>query len=246
MAVLGIDIGGSGIKGAPVDTQTGELVSPRFRIPTPNPSKPELVADVVKQIAAHFGWTGKIGCGFPAVVRRGKVFTAANVHKTWIGMNAEDLFASRTGCPSRVINDADAAGLAEMAFGAGRGWEKGVVLLLTLGTGIGSAIFIDGLLLPNTEFGHLQIRGKDAEKRASDAARQAKDMSWEEWTPRLNEFLQTMEALINPDLIILGGGVSKEFERFNSYLNLRADVVQAQLLNQAGIIGAALAAELAG
>jgi len=246
MAVLGIDIGGSGIKGAPVDLETGELVSPRYRIPTPNPAKPELVAEVVKQIAQHYGWTGKIGCGFPAVVRKGKVYTAANVHKSWIGANAEDLFSTATACSTRVINDADAAGLAEMAFGAGKGWNKGVVLLLTLGTGIGSAIFIDGRLLPNTEFGHLQIRGKDAEKRASDAARQAKELSWVNWASRLNEYLQIMEALLSPDLIILGGGVSKEFERFAGYLNLRADVVPAQLLNQAGIVGAALAFQEAG
>jgi polyphosphate glucokinase len=243
MAVLGIDIGGSGIKGAPVDLQTGELISPRFRIPTPNPSKPDLVADVVKQVAQHFGWTGKIGCGFPSVVRKGKVYTAANVHKSWIGTDAEGLFSSISGCPTRVVNDADAAGLAEMAFGAGKGWTKGVVLLLTLGTGIGSAIFVDGRLLPNTEFGHLMIRGKDAEKRASDAARQEKKMSWVAWANRLNEYLQMMEALIGPDLIILGGGVSKEYDRFSGYLNLHADVVPAQLLNQAGIVGAALAAE---
>jgi polyphosphate glucokinase len=246
MTTLGIDIGGSGIKGAPVDLDTGELVSPRYRIATPNPAKPDVVAEVVKQIAQHFGWVGKIGCGFPAVIQKGKAYSAANVHTSWIGTNAEDLFTRATGCPTRVINDADAAGLAEMAFGAGKKWSKGVVLLVTVGTGLGTAIFIDGILLPNTEFGHLQVRGKDAEKRASDAARQAKDMSWADWAARFNEYLQTMERLINPDVIIVGGGVSKEFGRFSGYLNVKAEVLPAELLNQAGIIGAALAAERPG
>jgi polyphosphate glucokinase len=243
MATLGIDIGGSGIKGAPVDLQSGELISQRFRIPTPNPARPDLVADVVRQIAQHFDWSGKIGCGFPAVIHKGKAYTAANVHTSWVGTNAEELFTQATGCPTRVINDADAAGLAEMAFGAGKGWHRGVVLLVTLGTGIGTAVFVDGILLPNTEFGHLEIRGKDAEKRASDAARQAKGWSWAAWAVRVNEYLQALEYLLSPDLIVLGGGVSKEFDRFAGYLNLQAQVIPAQLLNQAGIIGAALAAE---
>jgi polyphosphate glucokinase len=246
VATLGIDIGGSGIKGAPVDLETGDLVSPRFRIDTPIPAKPDAVAGVVSQIAQHFGWSGKIGCGFPAVIIRGKAFSAANVHKSWIGTDAEELFTRATNCKTRVINDADAAGLAEMAFGAGRKWRKGVVFLITVGTGLGTAIFVDNVLLPNTEFGHLEIRGKDAEKRASDAARQVKDLSWVAWADNFNEYLQTMERLINMDVVIIGGGISKEFNRFSGYLNLKAEIISAELLNQAGIIGAALAAERGG
>lgn len=240
--ILGIDIGGSGIKGAPVNITTGNFTQERFRIPTPVPSKPELVASVVAEIAKHFNWNGSIGCGFPAVIRHGVAYTAANVHRSWIGTHAENIFSKVCQCPVTVINDADAAGLAEQVFGVGKNYPKGVVLMLTIGTGIGSAIFVDGILIPNTEFGHLQVRGKDAEIRASDATRQRKKMAWDEWAERLNEYLQMMESLIWPDVIVLGGGVSKDFNRFAPFLNVRADVVPAQLLNNAGIVGAALAA----
>jgi polyphosphate glucokinase len=243
MAVLGIDIGGSGIKGAPVDTQTGELVEPRFRIPTPEPSTPNDVATAVLDLVRHFQYSGPIGCGFPSVIIHGRVLTAANIDESWIGTDAAALFTAETGCVSTVINDADAAGLAEMKFGAGKDFQKGVVIMLTLGTGIGSAIFTDGHLVPNTEFGHLEIRGKDAEKRASDAARSVKNLSWQEWADRLNEYLQTMERLFSPELIIIGGGVSKESKKFFPYLNTEARVVPALLLNNAGIVGAALATE---
>src|SRR5512136_241989 len=241
MQILGIDIGGTGIKGAPVDTETGKLLAARFRIPTPSPSKPKAVAGVLAEIVRHFDWHAPVGCGFPAVVREGVALTAANIHRSWIETNAADLFTRQTGCPVRVINDADAAGLAEMTFGAGRG-RSGTVLVLTLGTGIGSALFSGGHLLPNTELGHLQIRGKDAEQRASEAVRELEDLSWKEWAERLDEYLDTMEALFWPDLIILGGGACKYFERFAHRLTGRAEVVPAQLGNDAGMVGAALAA----
>jgi polyphosphate glucokinase len=240
MEVLGLDIGGSGIKGAVVNVETGELVTPRFRLPTPEKAKPSDVADVVNEMVSHFEWQNVIGCGFPAIIHDGVAFSAANVHKSWIGKNAADLITKKSGCPTYVVNDADAAGLAEMTFGAGRSQQSGVVLMLTIGTGIGSAIFVDGRLLPNTEFGHIQIRGKDAEHRASDAVRQHKKLSWKDWGERFQEYLATMERLMWPDLVIIGGGISKQHEDFFPYFNMRARIVPAQLLNQAGIVGAAV------
>ncbi|NPV76870.1 MAG: ROK family protein [Anaerolineae bacterium] len=243
MAVLGIDIGGSGIKGALVDVEKGVLLTERTRLPTPPGAKPEDVTGVVKQLVQLFQWQGVIGVGFPAVIRNGVVMTAANIHPSWIGVNAEQLFRDVTGNAVHAINDADAAGIAEMEFGAGKGYKKGVVVLLTIGTGIGSAIFVDGTLLPNSEFGHLQIRGKDAEKRASGAARQKKNLSWEDWSKRLQELLSEMEKLLAPDVFILGGGVSKQADRFFPYLKTNARLISAQFLNQAGIIGAAIYAD---
>jgi len=239
--VLGIDIGGSGIKGAPVDVERGELVDERFRLPTPDPAKPEPMAETVAEIARHFNWEGPIGVGFPSVIRGGRVYTAANIHKSWIGAEIDQLLTLATHCPTRAINDADAAGMAEMKFGAGKD-RMGVVLLVTIGTGIGTSIFTNGVLVPNTEFGHLKIRDKDAETRASDAARQEKDLSWEKWGGRFNEFLMEMERLIWPDLIILGGGVSKQSEKFLPFLSVKAEIIPASFLNLAGIVGAALAA----
>ncbi len=241
MQVLGIDIGGSGIKGAPVETETGALLAERFRIPTPDPAKPKAVAKVVAEIVTHFDWHGPVGCGFPAVVRSGVTLSAANVHKKWIGTNAEALLTEVTGCPVRMLNDADAAGMAEMAFGAGRA-RQGTVLLITIGTGIGTAVFVDGKLVPNTEFGHIEIGGVDAEWRASDAARQRERLSWKVWAGRFNQYLQVMEKLLSPDLIILGGGVVKKYEKFLPLLSTQAEIVPAQFLNEAGIVGAALAA----
>ena len=246
MIVMGVDIGGSGIKGAPVDTDTGEFIQDRIRIPTPEPSKPAEVARALNELIQQFQWNGLVGCGFPSVVRAGKIYTAANIDPQWIGVDAAALFRKETGCSIIVLNDADVAGLAEMKFGAGREWSHGVVIMITLGTGIGSAIFTDGHLVPNTEFGHLQIRGKDAEKRASDAARQSKDLSWKKWSARLNEYLAEIEKLFWPDLLIIGGGVSKEYKKFFPYLKTQAKVVPAMLLNNAGIVGAALAGERAG
>lgn len=242
MRVLGIDIGGSGIKGAPVDTATGELLADRLRIPTPAPPVPDRVAEVVRRIVDHFAWGGPLGVTFPGVVLDGWVKTAANMHRSWIGTDARALFRSATGCPVTVLNDADAAGLAEVAFGAGRG-HKGVLLVLTFGTGIGSALLVDGRLVPNTEFGHVELRGKDAEHRASDQARERHALSWEEWAGRVQEYLVHMQGLLWPSLIVIGGGVSKKAAKFLHRIDLGATpVVPAVLLNNAGIVGAALAA----
>ena len=240
MQALGIDIGGSGIKGALVDVETGNFVGERKRLLTPKGAKPADVADVVRQIVEHFEYKGPVGCGFPAPIRGGVALMAANVDDSWIGMNTNQLLGEATGCPVYTVNDADAAGMAEITFGAGREIKRGVILVITLGTGIGSAFFTDGHLLPNTEFGHLMIRGKEAEWRASDATRQRKDLSWKQYAKRLNEYLKEMNRLFFPDLIIIGGGISKNHEKFFQYFDVDAKVVPAQLLNQAGIVGAAV------
>lgn len=243
MQALGIDIGGSGIKGAIVDLETGELVSERHRIETPQPSVPAAVAAVVKQLVGHFGWQGVVGCTFPAIVRHGVTMTAANVDKSWIGAHAEELFAAATGLPVRLLNDADAAGVAEMTYGAGRG-RGGVVMILTFGTGIGSAIFHDGKLLPNTEFGHLPMpmKGVIAEHYCSARTRKEADLKWEEWARRVNNYFEVLELLLSPDVLVVGGGVSKKAEKFLPLLKAQAEIVPAQLLNDAGIVGAAMAA----
>ncbi|MEO5875616.1 MAG: polyphosphate--glucose phosphotransferase, partial [Streptosporangiaceae bacterium] len=237
MDVLGVDIGGTGIKGAPVDTGTGVLTAERFKIPTPQPSRPDAVAAVVGEIAAHFGWSGLVGVTFPGVIIDGTVCSAANVDRSWLGQDAQALFAAKVGGQARVCNDADAAGLAEMRYGAGRD-RKGVVIMVTLGTGIGSAVFIDGVLVPNTELGHLQIRGKEAEKRASEIVREEKDLSWEEWAGRLSEYFQTLEMLFSPTLLIVGGGVSRKSDKFLPLIEgVRAPIVPAAGHNDAGITG---------
>ena len=240
MTLLGIDIGGPGIKGAPVDVETGQLTAERLRIPTPQPALPNAVADVVQQIAAHFNYQGPTGVTFPAVVKKGVIYTASNVDSSWIGTNAGELFSKHVGGPATVVNDADAAGIAEMRFGAGQD-RPGVVIMITLGTGIGSAIFLDGKLLPNAEFGHLQIRGKDAEKRASEKMREVKKLSWKQWAKRLSEYLNELEKLFSPDLFIIGGGISKKSEKFFPLLKTKTEVivVPAEMRNEAGIIGAA-------
>ena len=243
--VLGIDIGGSGVKAAPVDTVTGQLIAERQKLATPQPATPEAVAKVVAQLVQAFEWTGPVGITFPGVVVNGVVQTAANVDPSWIGVDAVKLFGAEIKLPVIVLNDADAAGVAEMRFGAGKGMP-GTVLLLTLGTGIGSALFIDGALVPNTEFGHIQIRGKDAEKRASELAREEHDLSWGDWAGRVDEYLEHMEALLSPSLFIIGGGVSRKSDKFLPYLTgLRAKVVPAALYNDAGIVGAAMAVDAA-
>lgn len=242
MEILGIDIGGSGIKGAPVDLSKGALSAPRHRIPTPQPATPEAVAETVGEIAAHFSWQGPVGCGFPAVIRRGTAHTAANVDRSWIGAQADALFSKATGCPVRVANDADVAGLAEMRFGAGR-QRDGVVLIVTLGTGIGTALFVDGRLVPNTELGHIELKGRDAETWAADSAREREDLSWKKWAKRVDAFLQRMQAYLWPELVIVGGGVSKKHQKFIPLLKTEVEIVPAQLFNEAGIVGAAVAAE---
>lgn len=240
MNILGIDIGGTGIKGAPVNVETGELVAERFRIPTPQPALPNAVADVVEQIAKHFGYSGPAGITFPAIIKKGVVYSATNVDRTWIGADAAELFRSHLDGPVTVVNDADAAGIAEMHFGAGRG-RSGIVILLTFGTGIGSAIFHEGKLLPNSELGHIKIRGKDAEKRASEKVREAKGLSWKKWAGRVSDYLAYLEELFSPDLFIIGGGVSNKAEKFLPHLASKTGVVveAAQMRNEAGIIGAA-------
>jgi polyphosphate glucokinase len=242
MQILGIDIGGTGIKGAPVDTETGALMASRHRILTPEQAKPKPVASVIGELAGYFGWQGLIGCGFPAVVRQGVVYTAANIHKSWIGTNAEALFSEAAKCPVHVVNDADAAGLAEMSFGAGKD-KKGVVLMVTIGTGLGTVLFSDGILVPNLELGHIELNGEDAEVRATDAARKREKLSWKVWGKRFNFYLSSLEKLVWPDLIILGGGVIKQYDEFAPYLDVKAKVVVAQFLNNAGIVGAALSAQ---
>ncbi len=241
MQILGIDVGGSGIKGAPVDVETGQLLAERLRIKTPKNGEPEPIAQVVKQIAQSFNWNGPIGIGFPAPIKGGVALMAANVSEKWVGTNADALFSKVTACECTMINDADAAGLAEMTFGAGRG-QPGTVIMITLGTGIGTAIFHRGQLLPNTEFGHLEVDGEDAEFRASDAARQREDLSWKKYAKRLNRYLSAMENLFWPNLFIIGGGISKESEKYLPLLTIETPVVTAQLLNEAGIVGAALGA----
>jgi len=241
MQVLGIDVGGSGIKGAPVDTDTGVLLAERIRIKTPQKAEPQPVGEVVAEIAKSFNWKGPIGIGFPAPIKSGVALMAANVSDKWVGTNADELFTKITGCACTMINDADAAGLAEMKFGAGKG-QPGTVIMLTLGTGIGTAIFYRGNLLPNTEFGHLDMKGKDAEHRASDAVRQREDLSWKKYAKRLNKYLAAMEKLFWPDLFIIGGGISKQSEKYVPLLKIETPVIPAQLLNEAGIVGAALAA----
>ncbi len=244
MTVLGIDIGGSGIKGAPVNLETGEFLAERLRIPTPDPGNPDQVIEIIRRIAENFDCHGKIGAGFPGVVRHGVIQTAANVSMDWIGKDLAKMIEDATGCQAVVLNDADAAGLAEMRFGSGKRFEDDYVLFLTIGTGIGSAFFVKRELWPNSELGHLQVRGKDAEHRAGDGVRKEKDLSWKQWGKRLREVLQVYDFLFNPDAIILGGGVSKQFDQYGKYLkHIHAEVLPAELLNQAGIIGAAIAAE---
>ncbi len=241
MQILGIDIGGSGIKGAPVETESGRLLADRYRIATPDPATPKAVAKTVAKLVKHFNWSEEVGCGFPAVIQDGVVQTASNIDKSWIGTNAVRLFREATNCSTSIINDADAACLAEATFGAGHD-HKGVILLVTVGSGLGTAIYTDGRLFPNTELGHIQLNGDIAERYASDAVRKAKDLSWKKWGKRFNEYLLELEKLVWPDLIIIGGGVSKKFEKFEKRLTVRSEVVPAQLLNEAGMIGAALAA----
>jgi polyphosphate glucokinase len=242
MHALGIDIGGTGIKGAPVDVATGKLLTDRQKIDTPHPALPDAVAGVVKELTTSFGWSGPVGITFPGVVTDSVTRTAANLDKAWVGVDAAALFGKATGNPARVLNDADAAGVAEMTFGAGVG-ERGTVLMLTFGTGIGSALFAGGVLVPNTEFGHIEIRGRDAESRASEHAKELHDLGWGKWAERVEEYLGHMEALLSPDLIIVGGGISKESEKWVPRLTgIRARIVPAAMLNDAGIVGAAMAA----
>lgn len=238
-----MDIGGSGIKGAPVDLERGELAEERFKVFTPQPSTPEAVADRVREVTEHFGWSGRpVGVTFPGVVTQGTARSAANVDKGWIGVDVARLLGDRVGSPVTVLNDADAAGVAEMTFGAGRG-RKGTVILLTFGTGIGSAVFADGRLVPNTELGHLELDGHEAEKRASSKAKEDHDLSWQQWARRVRAYLAHVEMLFSPELFVIGGGVSRKAEKFLPLIEgIRAEIVPAELRNNAGIVGAGMAA----
>ena len=244
MQIFGVDIGGSGIKGAPVDLDRGELAEERYKVLTPHPATPDAVADGVKEVVGHFGWTGPVGITFPGVVTGGATIrTAANVDKAWIDTDARVLLGDRLGgLPVTVLNDADAAGVAEMQFGAGRD-RQGTVLVLTFGTGIGSALFVDGALVPNTELGHLDLHGHEAEKHASTKAKEDQGLSWEQWAHRVQKYLAHVEMLFSPELFIIGGGVSRKSPKFLPLIEgIKAEIVPAALQNNAGIVGAAMTA----
>ncbi|MCN9244933.1 ROK family protein [Streptomyces sp. RY43-2] len=244
MQIFGVDIGGSGIKGAPVDLDRGDVAEERFKVLTPHPATPQSVVDGVREVVGHFGWSGPVGITFPGVVAGGcTIRTAANVDPSWVGTNARALFADCLGgLPVTVLNDADAAGVAEMRYGAGRD-RGGTVMMLTFGTGIGSALFTDGVLVPNTELGHLELGGHEAEKRASTKVKEDHDMSWERWARRVQKYLAHVEMLFSPDLFVIGGGVSRKAHKFLPLIEgVRAEIVPAQLQNNAGIVGAAMQA----
>jgi polyphosphate glucokinase len=236
---IGVDIGGTGIKGAVVDVQAGAMATERVRIPTPQPATPERVAGVVVELLDQIAQPGAIGVTMPSVVLDGVIHTASNIDHAWLGVDAATLFAQATGRPVGVVNDADAAGIAEVRYGAGRD-HRGVVVVITLGTGIGSAVFVDGDLVPNTELGHLPLHGEDAEDWAAESIREADDLSWKSWSHRVEKYLALVERLLWPKLIILGGGVSKKSDKFLPHIKIRTEVVAAQLHNDAGIVGAAL------
>jgi polyphosphate glucokinase len=238
-SAFGIDIGGTGIKGGIVDLDTGELISDRFRIDTPHPATPEAVTDVAAQVAQHFDYSGPLGVDFPGVVQNGVVHTAANVDKAWIGTDLVKAMSAKVPGPVTALNDADAAGLAEVRYGAAKG-HKGLVVMVTFGTGIGTAIMFGGNLVPNSELGHIEIDGHDAESRAAASARERDDLSWEKWTKRASKYLETLENLIWPDLIVLGGGISKQPDKWVPHLKTRTPLAVAELINNAGIVGAAL------
>lgn len=240
--ILGVDIGGSGIKGGIVDINSGDMVTDRHRIDTPQPATPKAVAATFGQLVSHFGYKGPIGVGFPAVVRRGTALSAANISKKWVNTNIVDILHQASGQPIYALNDADAAGLAAMHFGAGKDYQDRVVLMITLGTGIGSGLFVEGELVPNSELGHLYLKSHKvgAEKFVSNLLRKQKGWSWNKFGKRLNIYLQHVNMLFSPDLILIGGGASKHFERFEAQLNVSTEVKPAALMNNAGTIGAAI------
>ncbi|MBU1077252.1 MAG: ROK family protein [Spirochaetes bacterium] len=239
MNVLGIDIGGSGVKAAPVNTKTGKILQPVLKISVQKSAEPQEMMKAVKKILLHFKWTGPIGCGFPGSLRNGKVLFLGNLNQNWVGKSITSMLKKHGKSAITVVNDADAAGLAEMNFGAGKD-KKGVVFLITAGTGIGTAVFIDGKLLPNTEFGHIELRGKIAEKRASAAVRTEQNLTYKEWAFRLDEYFSKINKLLWPDLIIIGGGISENFKEYKKHFTVPCRIVPAKLKNNAGIIGAAM------
>ncbi|WP_024871268.1 polyphosphate--glucose phosphotransferase [Tolumonas lignilytica] len=242
MQILGVDIGGTGIKAAVVDTQNGTLISEHKRVATPRPATPENIANTLKHLVAELAWTGPIGCGFPATVQHGIAYSASNIDPSWINTDAQTLFTETTGQPCFVVNDADAAGMAEMRFGTGQN-QQGVTILLTIGTGIGSAVFVNGELHPNTELGHLKFAGDIAERYCAESTRITQRLDWATWGHRFNDYLNHLEFIFNPDRFIIGGGVAEQMAQFAPFLTTKAPVLAAKSLNQAGIIGAALFAE---
>lgn len=240
---FGIDIGGTGMKAAPVDLVTGELVGERYRIDTPQPATPAAMAEVMSDLVRHFDWSGPLGVAFPTVVRNGVVHSAANISDEWIGVDAAAVFGTASGCPVHVLNDADAAGVAEMRFGAGRG-RDGVVIVLTFGTGIGSGFFVDGHLAANSELGHLEVDGVDAELRAAASARGRDGLSWEEWAGRVQRYLTEVVKLFSPELIVVGGGASKKPDKWLPHIDVGVEIAVASMANSAGIVGAALMAPM--
>ena len=241
MDLLGIDVGGTGIKGAIIDTDSGQLISERKRLSTPRPANPRLVIETIVELIRFFDWKKEIGCGFPAVTQGGIVRTASNIDKQWIGLNAAHLIAEVSGCPTYLINDADAAGEAEIAFGSGRG-NGGNLIFFTVGTGIGSALFYQGNLYPNTELGFIKIKGRYGEHYAADSTRKSENLSWGKWGKRFCQYLKKVEVLLTPDLFILGGGISKKFTLYETHLKCKTPIIPAELKNNAGIIGAAVGA----
>ena len=237
---FGIDFGGTGIKGAPVDLDAGDFAAERERFKTPEKSTPEAVAEIFKELLEKFpGVDGPVGVTVPGVVLHGVVRSAANIDKSWIGTNADEVFSRATGRVVHAVNDADAAGLAEVRYGAARG-RNGLVIMTTLGTGIGTALLFDGVLVPNSELGHLEIDGHDAESRAANSARERHDLSWKDWAERLTVYYRTLERLFSPDLFVVGGGVSRDAAEFLPLLEIDTEIVPATLLNKAGVVGAAL------
>jgi polyphosphate glucokinase len=242
MTLLGIDIGGSGIKGALVNVETGEMITERHRIKTPKSRTPEKMAEVVKQLVDHFDYKGKVGCGFPTVIKKGVCKSPGNLHKSWLNVNVEKLFEEKTGLDFTVVNDADAAGFATMTYGIGKD-KKGLVVMITIGTGLGSGAFLDGRLIPNFELGQIPYKSyKKIELWAAASAKEREGLSYEKWGKRFNKFLKYVDLIIAPDLIILGGGTSKDFSKFKECITIETPVIPAELRNQAGIIGAAAAA----
>ncbi len=238
---FGIDIGGSGMKAAVVDLDTGALTTERLRIPTPQPATPDAMAAVASELVASHRWSAPIGVGFPGIVRHGVVHSAANIDASWIGVDADALFSEACGVDVAMVNDADAAGLAEVRWGAGAGVD-GVVLVLTFGTGIGSGLFVDGRLVPNTELGHLELDGRDAESHAAASAREREGIGWKQWAPRVERYLRHVEMLFSPDLIVVGGGASKSADKWLDLISIDTPIVPAAMANNAGIAGAALLA----
>ncbi|MEM6865540.1 MAG: ROK family protein [Bacteroidota bacterium] len=240
MEILGIDIGGTGIKGAMVNVETGEMLTERYRIPTPESRKPDEMAEVIAQIVQHFKYKGPVGCGFPSIVKDGVCKSPGNLHKSWVGVNIDELFTQAAGQPFTVLNDADAAGYASMNYGVGKG-KQGLVIMITIGTGLGSGVFHNGILLPNFELGQIPYKKyKKIEDWAAASAKEREGLSYEKWGKRFNKFLKLVETITAPDLIIVGGGTSKKWGEFHHYLDIDTKVVKAELMNSAGIIGAAV------